>query len=50
LDQEYKVSCSCGHVFSLAYDLWCKTEIKCPACGEILVFEPMPEQEMEDEE
>ena len=41
MNEELKVSCSCGkHDFIFAYEPWCKTEVQCPVCGEITVYEP----------
>lgn len=41
-------TCSCGHVISFANPVWCRTEVICPECGQIVVVDPEVVKSEED--
>lgn len=47
--ETFKISCLCGkHAFVFTCKPWCKTEVKCPECGQVLTYDPDQKEEKEE--
>ncbi|WP_214659092.1 hypothetical protein [Candidatus Formimonas warabiya] len=40
MPEPFKLSCPCGYDFVFPAKPWCKTEVKCPECGQVVAYDP----------